>query len=205
MTKVADPLLLLGYVRLAVRHPLKLRFMSLIMSAFLSACGLGPSPNPTSLPGQVTPPGDAYPAVANVTQDQAGVTADIFRTPEVDTNLPAPTAGKAVLGGSLYSFTTKVLVPDTLVYLTPAVGQDHDVVPAIITGPDEAQGDVRGQSNMGGQFVIIDIPPGNYFLVVATPLNWVVAVTDEGSKTPLLIELTADKTKSLGVVYLSWP
>jgi hypothetical protein len=90
-------------------------------------------------------------------------------------------------------------------YLTPAIGPEKRAMPPILIGPEESQGDVRGQSDASGKITLNNITPGNYFLIVWAPYNWPEADTSATDPTPRLIELKANQREPLGVVYVGWP
>lgn len=89
-------------------------------------------------------------------------------------------------------------------YLTPAVGEDHRQMPIWLIGPEEQKGDIRGYTNSRGQFALDNIPPGNYYMIVWAPYDWVPAETSEMDNSPLLVELGANQKKPLGIIYLAW-
>lgn len=125
--------------------------------------------------------------------------------PEVTPEAPIPSSGKASIAGVLYSYTALRIIRGTPFYLTRASGSDQRALPPLILGPNDRIGDILGQSDAKGEFIVNDLSPGNYYLIVSAPLNWVVAESPPGNTAPLLIELMADQQVSLGVVYLSWP
>ena len=118
---------------------------------------------------------------------------------------PEPLPGKASISGVLYSLTLRYVLGNTLFYLTPAVGNDSRQIPSLLTGPDEKKGDLRGYTNIHGQFALDNVLPGNYYLIVGVPYNWIPAVLSEVDETPLLIKLTSGQRKLLGIVYIPWP
>lgn len=145
-----------------------------------------------------TPTATFFSSPASLTQVQ---------TPEAELNLvidpPIPEPGKASVSGLLYSFTGKGPIPGTLFYLTP-VGELDDP-PNVLVGPRSDQGDIRGISDDKGQIVLNNVPPGNYYLVVWAPYNWILAVESETDATPRLIILEPNQRVNLGIIYLSWP
>ena len=149
---------------------------------------------PSAYPPPVT--GNAYPGPPVI---------NVFQTPEAPTDIPAPESGKASVAGVLYSYTAKMVLPGTLFYLTLAVGSEKQDVPGILSGPEDDAGDIRSQANDKGQFVLTDVPPGNYYLVVSAPLSWTLGQDSPEASTPWLIELAPDQRVSLSIVYLSWP
>jgi hypothetical protein len=119
--------------------------------------------------------------------------------------VPLSEPGKASISGTLYSYTIERILPETVFYLTPAVGEDKRSMPAILVGPIEEKGDIRGVTDINGQFALNDIPPGNYFLITWAPYNWAPAVISETEQRARLIELEAGQREALGILYLSWP
>jgi hypothetical protein len=118
---------------------------------------------------------------------------------------PIPERGKASISGALYSFTIHRILPETMFYLTPAVGPDGRSMPIVLIGPETDQGDVRGLSDSFGKFELNNIPPGNYYLLVWAPYNWEPAGDLKESLSPRLIELEEGDRETLGVLYVSWP
>jgi len=74
-----------------------------------------------------------------------------------------------------------------------------------LVGPREEQGDISGTSDGKGWIALNDIAPGNYFLVVWAPYNWILASESEVDDTPRLITLEPDQQLNLGVIHVSWP
>jgi hypothetical protein len=118
---------------------------------------------------------------------------------------PAPQPGMASLSGALYSYTIQRAIPDTMFFLTPAVGDNHDSMPAFLAGPDPAAGDVAGRSDGLGNFHLDSVPPGNYFLIVSAPYNWCPAETSPSDPSPLLIRLSGGDRVALSMLIISWP
>lgn len=125
--------------------------------------------------------------------------------PAAPAEAPLPIAGKASISGLLLSSRSGTVIPDTMFYLTPAVGPDKRSMPSILIGPEESQGDIRGKSDASGTFTLNGIPPGNYFLIVWSPYNWPEADISATDPTPRLIELKAQQAEPLGAVYAGWP
>jgi hypothetical protein len=118
---------------------------------------------------------------------------------------PPPVSDRASISGTLYSYTIKRILPETVFYLTSAVGEDRRSMPPILVGPIDERGDIRGVTDINGQFAMNDIPPGNYFLVAWAPYNWAPAEISEIEQRARLIELVAGQREALGILYLSWP
>jgi hypothetical protein len=118
---------------------------------------------------------------------------------------PPPRPGQASISGLLFSISTLAPIPETLFYLTPATGEEHDRMPILLAGPDVTRGDVTTRTTDNGVFQLDSIPPGEYFLIVASPGSWREAVRSEVDPSPLLISLSAGQRLALGVVSVIWP
>ncbi|NIV28437.1 MAG: hypothetical protein GWN58_02645, partial [Anaerolineae bacterium] len=115
-------------------------------------------------------------------------------------------SGKASVIGMLYTYTGHGPVPGTVCYLTPAKGDaEQPRPPAVFSGPQAEAGDVSGTSDEGGWIALNNIPPGNYYLAVWAPYNWIIADESDVDRTPRLITLEAGQQLDLGQIYLSWP
>jgi len=123
---------------------------------------------------------------------------------EAPAEAPIPEAGKASISGVLYSFTSDGPIPETVLYLTPARGEAKRP-PSILVGPRKELGDIQGVSDDHGQIFLNNIPPGNYYLAVWAPYDWILAVESTTDITPRLIELEPNQREALGIIYLSWP
>ena len=118
---------------------------------------------------------------------------------------PKPAAGKASISGLAYSPGLTRGVPKTGYYLTKALGEKNRQISPILAGADEANGDIRGYTDDKGIFTMNNIEPGNYFLILAAPNDWVPFERDGNSGAPKLVELKADQQLALGVLYVPWP
>jgi len=116
---------------------------------------------------------------------------------------PVPKAGKAALCGVLHStYMDPSVIPKTAFYLMRAM---DDSLPTILTGPSVEKGDIQGVSDEMGMIFVSDIPPGNYYIVVWAPYNWILAVQSPEDLTPRLFALGPDRQHMLGVIYVPWP
>jgi hypothetical protein len=123
----------------------------------------------------------------------------------VSIDLPEPVEGMAVVGGELYSIVFDRVIPGTAFYFTRAVGENENIPPTAYTGSDRTKGDVPGQSNAEGRFVVDDVPPGNYFLVVWAPYSWVIALESSDLQTPKLFVFEEGRKYEFGRLYFDWP
>lgn len=192
----------------------------LIVASALGACASSPTTEPISAtqPSMTQAPSTTPTLEAAVSPLQPTVefpgqspistpgTGDSGIVPlVVPDEVPEPEPGKAAISGVLYTFMGEGPIPGTLFYLTPGRGDENRDPPSVLVGPREGQGDVRGDSNEKGWIALNDIPPGNYFLIVWAPYDWIVATESEFDDTPRLITLEPDQQLNLGVIYVSWP
>ncbi len=187
-------------------HYYHLKLIIVLAVLLLAACSNEPAQSPNAYPGPSSL--SAYPGPNSLApypapQELPGI--DGTAIPIWPTNPPPPESGKASISGTVFSYTINRLVPGTLFYLTPAAGSDHRSVPAIIIGPDEGKGDIRGTTDGKGQFVLNKVPPGNYYLVLWAPYDWVLAENSKEDNSPRLFELAANEKQQLGMVYAPWP
>jgi hypothetical protein len=126
-------------------------------------------------------------------------------TLEPPSEAPVPADGFAALSGMLYSYIGQRVISGTQFYFTPAVGENRRLVPLIIAGPEANLGDIPGQTDNQGRFSLNQVPPGNYYLVIWAPLNWILAENSQQDPTPRLVELSANQSVPLGLVVAPWP
>jgi hypothetical protein len=178
--------------------------LALTVVVFMGGCQLGQRAGQTeqsSVPTiQVQPTATSLPISASPLSSPVD-TPTVRPTPTI----PTPAQGKAVIRGSLISSVTQQPIGETLFYLTPGVGENGDRVPPILAGPLEK--DIRGLTDKQGGFDLNAIPPGNYFMIIWAPLNWVVLaeITGSNSVTPILLDLQPDQVRDLGEMVISWP
>lgn len=116
-----------------------------------------------------------------------------------------PEAGKASVSGVLYTFAGGGPIPGTPFYLTPGRGEASQRPPTVLVDPREEDGDVVGTSDDSGWIALNDVPPGNYYLAVWAPYNWILATESDLDLTPRLIVLEPDQRLNLEVIYVPWP
>jgi hypothetical protein len=114
---------------------------------------------------------------------------------------PMPDPGRASLTGVLYTYTGHAPIPDTTFYLM--LMREGDA--RVLVTPNEEKGDIRGRSDLDGKFVLNNVPPGKYNLVVWAPYQLIEAVKSPSDTTPLTITLEGDQRVALGNVNVSWP
>lgn len=125
--------------------------------------------------------------------------------PSAPSFAPEPASGMSSISGIIFSFTTRIVLPDTMFYLTPVIGPNNTDLPPVLFGPQEESGDIVGRTDNKGQFFLNNVPSGNYFLIVEAPMNWAVGLEEDTDSAPRLITVEEGNKYPLGVVFVSWP
>lgn len=205
-------------MRLLKRELLPFLLVSMI---FLASCGgekkpedLLPSPTAElsyPVPGDqsaITYPGPLQTSQSESLTYPAPNSALILpegQKPKAPATSPQPQAGKAAISGRLFSFTSRMLIPETNLYLMLALGENKELAP-LLTGPKLEAGDIPLRSDANSDVIVDNIPPGAYYLVVWAPYSWSPVVNHaDGTDSPRLFEFAADKSYVLGVLELAWP
>ena len=162
------------------------------------------SPTPTS-----TPTGPPFPFQSPLVHFQSPIgtqPSQVAISPiEIPSEVPTPEAGKASVIGNLYTLSGHGPIPETVFYLTLAVGEVKRELPSVLVGPRKEQGDIQGMSDTQGRIFLRNVPPGNYYLAVWAPYNWILAVESTTDSTPRLIVVDPNQQEDFETVYLSWP
>lgn len=114
--------------------------------------------------------------------------------------LPTPSSGTSVYSGSLFSAGDDLparlvkIYFATKIFLTPGPGYMLSY---------EEKGSPQIQTDENGYFVITDIEPGEYFLIMVTPVNSYSVIDDQGNQVTFVAE--AGKTYDLGKLFVNWP
>jgi hypothetical protein len=122
-------------------------------------------------------------------------------------DLPEPEAGMATFSGQLFSITGQSVIPGTAFYLVPAQpapAQGDDLV-LVLKGPDIDSGDVVGKTDEQGNFVLTTVKPGEYYLAVWAPYNWLPIPADAQDTLPRVFQARAGDRLDLGRLELAWP
>ncbi len=67
----------------------------------------------------------------------------------------------------------------------------------------EENGSPNIQTDENGSFVITNILPGEYFLIMVTPVNSHSVIDDDGNQ--IIVVAEEGKTFDLGKLYVDWP
>ena len=117
-------------------------------------------------------------------------------TSESDLQVPTPSPGFGVVTGQIVAAVPAArpfLAGD--IYLAPVIHAEGEAsLPFIRLKPDEdPKADRRNQQN---EFVFVDVPPGNYGLIVHTPIsNYLVS---DGEGDTLVVEVKKNEVLDLG-------
>lgn len=195
---------------------MKHNFWLLLGIILLGACTSSPTSTPQPMPDSSYPapiqvlPMEGYPGLG---KEMSGTPiADVKspalpegELPSAPSTAPAPKAGKGSISGTIFSFTTRIVVADTMFYLTPAMGPNDTDLPPALFGPQDGSGDIVGRTDDKGQFFLDNVPPGNYYIVVEAPMNWAVGLERGEESMPRMITIEQGGKYPLGIVFVSWP
>lgn len=123
-----------------------------------------------------------------------------------NTTAPPPQEGMASVSAVLYSYGLNNAIAGTYAYLTPAEEiEGTPVPPTVFFGPRPENGDVGMETTLQGQFLLDNVPPGNYYLLVWSFADWPAAYWSPDDALPALITVAAGDRLNLGLLYVSWP
>jgi hypothetical protein len=142
----------------------------------------------------------AYPSIENTsTPLPAGI------LPVAPQEAIEPEEGMASISGLLYSFAERQVLSGMEYFLLQSQAQSgSEKLPSIVS-PDPTRGDIIGKSDNNGNINLNNIPPGKYYLVVWSPMNWSLAQVSEEDTTPLVLDLKDGSRIPLGIIYISLP
>lgn len=199
------------------RHMLAV-VLYLLLGIAMSACTSSPppetEPTPTDTPSdtQTYPnPGSAASPAQQPTSPYPGGEAPPTSTPAVPpdaTPPPIPTAGTetGVVHGILLSAATQEpLTPanaTAVMYLSPLVTGTNEDFPIAVLDKEISPTTLPG---MEGIFVFLDVPPGEYLIVVETPLNQVAARSVDDVEYDLVVNVVAGEVIDVGRIYIPYP
>lgn len=187
----------------------KLKYVFILLTVLLLA--LSAACNSSNLQSTETPAmqeGAAYPVATTMSfkVDQAYPVAE-SPSPEPDTIsnfvVPAPGAGTGVVIGQLLTpdldgqpYITDLFLGDTI------YGDGQKEAPPIISF-SETESLVGIQNKQTGEFVFSDVPPGEYALIVWTPIFSMV-VLDQETQQEVIFEVQSGETIDLGAISIPW-
>jgi hypothetical protein len=175
-----------------------------LLLLFLTACSTS---NPTIVSVPTKDILDGYPAIIPtqiVTGYPVPQNSNIVKVDPKILNLPKeaplPDNGYSSLSGVLFSKGNSTILGNFRFYLTPAQGTDNNLVPPVLVGPVKTKGDISGITDKNGKFEVNNLKPGNYYLVVIMPSDYLVALMPETQDTPNIIKLAPNQRSVLGLV-----
>jgi hypothetical protein len=183
--------------------PFRTSFCQVLLLTTLTGCGISPAVQ-SGYPAPKTNITDAYPGPTS-SAISAKVVERTLVSPKPPEGAPPPQPGMASISGLLFSVVSFTLIPETLFYITPALGNQRDQMPPLLAGPTASRGDLAGRSGEDGSFQLDKIPPGNYFLIVSSPASWCEAVRSDVDLSPRILSLSSGQALALGVVAIIWP
>jgi hypothetical protein len=167
---------------------------AVIGMAVLAACG---APTPTPEP---------FISPLPVLQTET-LAPQPFESPLDPTAAPVSDAARATLSGALVNRMDENPIPGTAFYLTAAKpeAETQGEFVLMLSGPDTEAGDVAGQTDAQGAFRLTNVPPGNYYLVVWAPYNWIPVPESSADERPRVFVVAEGETVDLGRLALPWP
>lgn len=148
-------------------------------------------------PGLAEDPSSAYPAGAGIAMQAEPVNLEDVIAPG---EAPQPEAGKASASGVVYSLLSRTILSDFQLYFTPAQGDTREEVPPLLLGAFSNKGDILVKTDSQGVFQVNNIPPGNYYIVLVAPGDYLIAVNSAVDTTPRMVTFQAEQIQPLGVV-----
>lgn len=160
-------------------------FLLLVLGLlFLGACGQEAATVPASPETEVSSP---LPTATSETVSEPTAEATLVATPNL-----TPNAGMGIVRGSL-TIGGEVADDDTL-YLAPIVVTGESMS---VAGLDTNTAP-RTATNPAGEFVFVDVPPGEYALAVVGPVGPVIVPRPDGDELTVTVE--AGETADLGEI-----
>lgn len=121
--------------------------------------------------------------------------------PEInDIEIPIPNEDTSVVFGEIQSLTTDEPIAFSKIYLASKVFLDSGDSYVLSFTENESP---HSQTNKAGEFAISLIPPGEYVMVLATPIDIYPVLDESGEKVE--INLSKGESLDLGLLYGKWP
>jgi hypothetical protein len=176
---------------------------TMILAASLSACG-----TEATLEAQPIPTHDSsYPPPAATREVSNALDMESYPAPATAVAQPAATGRPVEIpkpGEDAGVVTGKLLTPDengepylATIYLARTVEADQEGFPPLIAFSEET--DPKAVQDSSGQFVVAEVPPGTYALIIWTPVTSIVIEETEGEDY-LLFEVKAGEVTDLGII-----
>ena len=171
-------------------------------SFILGGCQSQPPIVPTEQ--SATPEIEAQSTATQISALSSPLTSPV-PSPQPTPTISKPRAGQAAIRGALSSNITQRPIAETLFYLTPGLGEQGDLFPPLLAGPQEK--DIQGYTDKQGWFTLSNVPPGTYYLIIWAPLSWTPLSYIDGANVgePIPLDLQPDQTLDLGEMITRWP
>jgi len=165
----------------------------LCLSIILTACNKNietKSQMTTSQDNSFSP--TSYPIISNI-EMEGDAAYPIIEKNLIITNQPTALPDSYSIQGTITDILLNRPLKNMDIYLTPALGIDKDKIPNVLAGPLDDHGDIKGKTNDFGEFLFVNVPIGNYFLVVSVDQS--ILSKDKDAFSPLLIQVEDDKNQ----------
>lgn len=152
----------------------------LLVALGLSACDSSLPPSPVPAPKAVSTSPVATPA-------------QVVPAASLISPVPTPAAGQGVVTGILIDQRTGQPAVKTILYLEPSMNHE---APPLLYGPLNNQ--PKTTSLEGGQFIINNVPPGEYILALYSPVDILFYQRADG--TAVLVQVKPGEVTDLETV-----
>ncbi|MDY6867865.1 MAG: hypothetical protein SVT56_08160 [Chloroflexota bacterium] len=119
---------------------------------------------------------------------------------QIELNIPTPNSDSGIIFGEVQSLTQKEPVSYTSVFLASKVFNDSEESYVLSISENSSP---STKTLFSGEFVISNIPPGEYTLVLVPPTSAVPILDKSGAEIEIIIE--GGKCLDLGILYVDWP
>ena len=114
--------------------------------------------------------------------------------------IPTPSADSGVIHGMIYSLTNEDPITFTKIYLATKIPVDPGDEYMVSIQENSSP---HAQSNGNGEFLITDIEPGEYILVLVTPVSTLPIIDTNNEQIEFLIK--AGELIDFNDIYAYWP
>ncbi len=181
----------------------------IILGVIITACKSSEAPNSDfEIEDPVVTTESGYPisVESSVQKETKKSAAYPISEPETETevsiltDLPDSTPDKGIIYGSLFSLDLNEPIAFTRTYVAnkvPVEGSDEFVFSI------QENSSPQFQTNALGEFIIQNIPPGEYVFIMVTPINTLPILNAEGEEIEITIQ--GGELLDLGEVFANWP